>query len=88
MVELMVKLPEQIAGRFGDTPESAARQLLESAAVEGYRAQRLSRGEVREMLSLTWQETEAFLAAHDCRRHYSLSDLDEDRATLARLPLA
>lgn len=86
MIELMVKLPEEVAGRFGPTPEIAARQLLESAAVEGYRSNRLSRGQVREMLRLDWQETEAFLANHDCPRHYSPSDLDDDRATLAKLP--
>ena len=50
MVEIMVKLPENVAGRFGTTPEAAARQLVESAAIEGYRSKRLSRGQVREML--------------------------------------
>ena len=86
MVEIMVKLPENVAGRFGPTPEAAARQLLESAAIEGYRSKRLSRGQVREMLRLNWHETEAFLASHDCPRHYSPSDLEDDRATLAKLP--
>ena len=86
MVEIMVKLPENVAGRFGDTPEAAGRQLLESAAIEGYRSQRLSRGQVREMLRLEWQQTEDFLASHDCPRHYTLSDLDDDRETLAKLP--
>lgn len=86
MVEIMVKLPETVAGRFGNTPEAAGRQLLESAAVEGYRSGRLSRGQVREMLRLNWQETEEFLAKHDCVRHYSTSDLDEDLETLAKLP--
>lgn len=86
MVEIMVKLPETVAGRFGSTPEAAARQLLESAAVEGYRSQRLSRGQVREMLQLNWQEAEEFLAKHGCFRHYTTSDLDEDRETLAKLP--
>lgn len=86
MVEITVKLPEDVAGRFGPTPDAAARQLLESAAVEGYRSKRLSRGQVREMLHLGWHETEAFLASHDCPRHYSPSDLDDDLATLAELP--
>ena len=86
MVEIMVILPENIAGRFGSTPEAAGRQLLESAAIEGYRSLRLSRGQVREMLRLDWQGTEAFLAAHDCSRHYTVSDLDDDRETLAKLP--
>lgn len=86
MVEIMVKLPENVAERFGNTRQAAARQLLESAAVEGYRSQRLSRGKVREMLGLSWQETEEFLAKHDCVRHYTLEDLESDRKTLANLP--
>ena len=69
MVEITVKVPTKVAERFGGTPESAARQFLESAAVEGYRSHRLARGEVREMLGLTWQQTEEFLAQHDCPRH-------------------
>jgi hypothetical protein len=87
MVEIMVNLPENVAGRFGRTPEAAARQLLESAAIEGYRSQRLSRGQVREMLGFNWQETERFLAQHDCFRHYTLAELEEDRQTLAKLPV-
>ena len=81
-----MSVPETVAGRFGSTPEAVGRQLLESAAIEGYRSQRLSRGQVREMLHLNWQETEEFLARHGCVRHYSPSDLDEDRETLAKLP--
>jgi hypothetical protein len=87
MVKILVQLPENVAGRFGNTPEAAGRQLLESAAAAGYRSGRLSRSEVREMLGFSWHETEQFLAAHDCPRHYSISDLDDDRRTLSELPL-
>jgi len=87
MVEILVHLPEDVAGRFGGTPEAAARQLLESAAVEGYRSGRLARGQVREMLGLSWQEAEDFLGQSGCVHHYGPADLDEDRQTLADLPL-
>jgi predicted HTH domain antitoxin len=86
MVEIMVKLSEVVAGRFGETPELAVCKLLEAAAVEGYRTSRLSRGQVREMLGLDWHETEEFLAEHGCFRHYTADDLAEDRQTLADLP--
>ena len=86
MIELIVRLPNDVAARLGNTPQAAARQLLESAAAEGYRAQRFSRGQVREMLGLDWQATEDFLARNDCVRHYTVEDLDEDRRTLAQLP--
>jgi len=83
MVEITVNLPDNVVGSFGSTPQVAALRLLESAAAEGYRSRRISRGQVREMLGLSWQETEEFLAAHDCVRHYTLQDLNDDRTALA-----
>ena len=85
MVEFTVKLPEEIAQKLGATPEAVARELLEDAAVEGYRSGKLSRGQVREMLELSWYGTEEFLAKRDCYRHYTVADLDKDRETLAKL---
>ena len=43
-----------------------------------YREKKISRGQVREALGLTWHQTEEFLASKDCTRHYSASDLEED----------
>lgn len=85
-MELKVQLPETVAERFGGTPEAAARQLLESAAVEGYRSGRFSRGQIRQMLGLAWHEAEIFLAEHGCHRHYTPSDLEGDREMLSQLP--
>jgi hypothetical protein len=83
---ITIQLPDEVAGCLGPTPDAAGRQLLESAAVEGYRAGRLARGQVRKILGLGWHETEEFLARNGCDRHYSVGDLDEDRETLADLP--
>jgi len=86
MVEVTLTITDAVAADFGGTPTAVARQLLEAAAVEGHRSGRLSRAQVRELLGLSWHETEEFLAAHACFRHYSLEDLEEDRRTLANLP--
>jgi hypothetical protein len=86
-MEVKVEIPDALAEKFGKTPEEAARHLLKSAAVEGYRSGTLSRGQVRRMLGLSWHENEAFLATHDCDRHYTVEDLEEDRKTLADLPV-
>jgi hypothetical protein len=85
-VELTLTLPENVAKIFGKTPDLAARHILESAAVEGYRSGRLSHHQVREMLELSWRQTEEFLAAHNCLLRYSISDLEEDRRNFADLP--
>jgi predicted HTH domain antitoxin len=84
-MEVKVEIPDALAEKFGKTPEEAARHLLESAAVEGYRSQKLSRGQVRRMLGLSWYGTEEFLAKHNCYLHYSVEDLEEDRKSLAKI---
>jgi predicted HTH domain antitoxin len=73
-----VDVPENVARSLGEQPEAVGRQLLEQAAIEGYRSQRISRGQVREMLGLSWYGTEEFLAKHGCVRPYTSQDLEED----------
>jgi predicted HTH domain antitoxin len=85
LVSVTLKIPQVISERLGGDPDTVARRLLEQAAVEGYRSQELSRGEVAQMLGLDWAETEEFLANHNCERHYSLKDLEKDRENLNRL---
>jgi predicted HTH domain antitoxin len=84
-IKITVQIPAEVAALFGDSPRKMARQLLEQAAVEGYRSNMLSRGNVSKMLGLDWSETEEFLAQHHCERHYDLQDLEEDRHTLDEL---
>ena len=83
-MEVTLQLPDQIAhdlGAEGDIP----RRILEAAALEGYRDGWLSRGQVSEMLGLGFSDTEAFLKQHHALLHYSLADLEADRATLDRI---
>lgn len=59
-----------------------SRELLEAFAVEAYRSERLSRGQVGELLSLNFWETEEFLRQHGAFLHYDLNDLEQDREAL------
>ena len=85
MVEITVKLPENVARTFGETPEDMGRHLLENAAVEEYRAGRLSQRQAGEMLGLDYWQAESFLAEHRVPLNYSLADLEADRTTLERI---
>jgi predicted HTH domain antitoxin len=40
---------------------------------------------VAELLRLDWEETEEFLARHNCDRHYDREDLEEDRRKLDKI---
>ena len=82
MVEITIKLPDVLAREFGATPEARSQRLTEDAAIQEYRAGRLSQRQVGEMLGLDYWQTESFLAKQNVALNYSLGDLQADRATL------
>ena len=58
---------------------------MEDAAIEGYRAGRLSHRQVGQMLGLDYWQTEAFLKRRGVPLNYSAGDLEADSATLERI---
>jgi len=85
MVEVTVKLPDNVARSLGETPDAISRHLLEHVAMDGYRAGRLSHRQVGAMLGLDYWETETFLKEHGVPLNYTLADLEADRATLEKI---
>lgn len=81
-VAVTVQIPAAIAPQFGRNVSDIARRLIELAALEGYRSNQLSRGDVARMLDMDWAKTEEFLAKHQCDRHYDFRDLAQDRHNL------
>jgi hypothetical protein len=80
-----LKMPDQIARHWGETPDAVGRHVMEDAAVEGYRAGRLSQRQVGEMLGLDFWQTELFLKGRGVPLNYSTADLDSDSATLDKI---
>jgi predicted HTH domain antitoxin len=58
---------------------------MEDAAIEGYRAGRLSHRQVGEMLELDYWQTEALLKERGVPLNYSVADLEADRVTLDKI---
>jgi predicted HTH domain antitoxin len=85
MVEITVKLPENVARSLGDNPDAMAKALLENAAIEGYRAGRFSHRQVGEMLGLDYWQTDSFLAENGVPLNYTSADLDADSRTLDKI---
>jgi predicted HTH domain antitoxin len=83
IIELPQDIERQLADEWGD--ETLPRRALEALALEGYRSEALSAGQVAEILGLTGEETDAFLRERGAYLHYSLEDLEEDRKTHERL---
>jgi Uncharacterised protein family (UPF0175) len=61
IMQVTVKMPEQVARQWGEIPDAVGRHVMEDAAIEGYRAGRLSHRQVGEMLGLDYWQTEVFL---------------------------
>jgi predicted HTH domain antitoxin len=85
MAAITIELPDAIVRDLGQSPGEITRRVLEAIVLEGYRSERLSRGEVRRLLGLSWQETEEFLAKHGIPYHYAIDDLNADRANLDKV---
>ena len=85
MATITIELPDTVIRELPPSSEDVSRRVLEAVVLEGYRSASYSRGEVAQLLGLSWHATEQFLAKHGLPYHYTLEDLDEDRQTLNRV---
>ena len=82
-IELPPHAQELLRHAFGDQLNRAA---LESLALEGYRAGKLSHFEVQEILGFDNQwDTDEWLGAHGAHMHYTTADLETDRRNLEKI---
>ena len=84
-MQVTVEMPDQVARQWGETPNAVGRHVMEDAAIEGYRAGRLSQRQVGEMLGLDYWQTETFLSERTVPLNYSAADLEADNATLEKI---
>ena len=80
-----MEMPDQVARQFGETPDAVGRHVMEDAAIEGYRAGRLTQRQVGAMLGLDYWQTENFLNQRAVPVNYSAADLAADNATLEKI---
>ena len=84
-MQVMVEMPDQIARHWGETPDAIGRHVMEDAAIEGYRAGRLTQRQVGQMLGLDYWQTESFLSQRAVSLNYSSTDLAADGTTLDKI---
>ena len=84
-MQVTVELPDQVARQWGETPDVVGRHVMEDAAIEGYRAGRLSQRQVGAMLGLDYWQTEGFLKERGVPLNYSAADLQADKVTLDKI---
>jgi hypothetical protein len=84
-MHVTVEMPDQIARHWGETPNDVVRNIMEDAAIEGYRAGRLTQRQVGGMLQLDYWQTETFFEKRGVPLNYSVTDLESDSATLDKI---
>jgi hypothetical protein len=85
-VEILLNIPDELAMQMQTDDAGLARTALEAFALEGYRSDRLSEADVRQLLGLeTRMDVHAFLKEHGAYLHYSEADLERDRESALRM---
>ncbi len=78
-MNLNLEIPDDLAQRLGATAEDLARRALEGFALEEYKADRISKAELRRLLGFeTRYELDGFLKAHDVWADVTIEDLRQD----------
>ena len=78
-MQVTLTIPDDLAAQLISAGKDPSREALKALAVEGYRTERLTESEVRQMLGYeTRMQVHALLAEHDVCLHYSLADLQQD----------
>jgi len=78
---ITVELPDALEALLFADGQEPTRAVLEAVALEGYRAERLTESDVRQLLGFeTRMDVHAFLKAHGAFMHYTSEDLEHDTA--------
>jgi hypothetical protein len=80
-----VEIPDAYARQMHLDGPQASRYALERLVSDGYRAGELSRGQVSELLGLSFWETEALLKKHDCGLGLNFEEYERDSKRLREL---
>lgn len=84
-MNVTIEIPDHIASALSSKDADVPRRVLEMLAVDGYRTGELSRGQVSEMLALSFYETEELLHKHNVERGPTVAEYEEDAARFQQI---
>ena len=85
-MNLTLRIPDELATRLGATGPDLERHALEALVVVSFRAGRLNKDELAQVLGLDGgDQIHGFLKAHDVFEPCTVEDINRDVATLAQL---
>lgn len=80
-MEVTVSIPDKFVST-SRTQSDVSRQMLEAFAIENYRQEKMSLGQIAELLGFSIDEANAFLKKHQIPLHYTRADLAEDQRAI------
>ena len=81
-MEVVVTIPDAFAPQFLRNSVEISRRMLELFAIEAYRREEFSLGQVADLLELTIDEANGLLKEHNVPSNYTMEDFEMDRASL------
>jgi len=80
-MQVTLDIPDNLAEQLIAAGKDPSREALEALAVEGYRTQRLTESEVKQMLGYgTRMQVHALLSEHNVDLNYTMEHLQQDIA--------
>jgi Uncharacterised protein family (UPF0175) len=77
---ITLDIPDELARALGVQGQDVSRAALEALALDGYRNDRLTEADLRQLLGFeTRMEVHAFLKEHGAFLPYTAEDLEHDR---------
>jgi len=73
-----------VPDKFIENQQEISRRMLEAFAVESYRQEKWSFGQVAEFLGFSIDEANEFLKKHRVPLNYSFDDLEKDRKAIEK----
>jgi len=87
-MNVTVQIPDDLAKRLGASGDDLSRRALDGFALEEYKADHITKAELRRMLGLeTRYELDGFLKVHGVVADVSIDDLRRDVSDLESLGL-
>ncbi len=80
-MEVTISIPDKFVAAAGASSD-VSRQMLEAFAIENYRQEKLSLGQIAELLGFSLDEANSFLKKHQIPLNYDFNDLAEDRRAI------
>lgn len=80
-MQIIVTIPDKLVENLTER-QNLPRRMLEAFAIEGYRSERLSLGQVAELLDFSIDEANEFLKKNRVPLNYDLEDMKQDEKAI------